>query len=310
MTSIFGIGLTASPGAPDCSTLPAILDRIEALDVTHVELSTYENDLIIGGRIQQANLKRLKQAVAGRSVGYSVHGPLAINFLDDAFRLERHFAVLKAAVEIAAEVGAVNYVLHSGLRANQQAHGLEAAYAQQREWFVKAGALGKEHGIIICVENLFARPDGSIHASSPSRLAREIAVIDSPYLQATLDVSHAYQSTMMTGQDFLSEIAALASFAKHVHMHDSFGLPDDIWTYTRGEMVAFGHGDLHLPPGWGSIPWDKVMKVCAFPEKTLFNIELNERFWYAVDECVAKTRAIIESIGQIPTRTDLLPKAA
>jgi sugar phosphate isomerase/epimerase len=310
MTSVLGIGITAAPGAPDCSTIGEHLDRIEKLDVTHVELSTYENDLIIGGRIHKGNLQRLKTATAGREISYSVHGPLGINFFDEPFRLQRHFDVLKAAVEIAVEVGAVHYVLHSGLKATQQYPGIEAAYAQQRDWLAKAAELGTAHDLIICVENLFGEPDGTVHASAPSRLARELAAVDNPYIRATLDVSHAYQHATFRGLDFLAEIAALAPYAKHIHMHDSFGLPDDIWTYTKGEKVAFGNSDLHLPTGWGSIPWEDVSRVCAFPEETLFNIELNERFWYAVEECIANTRIVAERHGPIPTRGAALKTAA
>ena len=54
---------------------------------------------------------------------YSVHGPLAINFMDESFRLPRHFEVLEASLEVAAEVGAENYVVHSGLAPTQQADG-------------------------------------------------------------------------------------------------------------------------------------------------------------------------------------------
>jgi hypothetical protein len=34
------------------------------------------------------------------------------------------------------------------------------------------------------------------------------------------------------------------------------------------------------------------MEACVFPDGVLFNIELNPRFWYAADECVAATRAL------------------
>lgn len=291
MTSVLGIGITAAPGAPDCSTLGFVLDRIEPLEVSHVELSTYENDLIVGGKIQKANLQRLKQSITGRRFAYSVHGPLSINFFDDAFRLPRHLDVLKSAIEIAAEVGAQHYVLHSGLTRMQQQAGIEAAYDRQRQWFRSVAEFAGGHQVIVCVENLFAEPDGSVYASSPSRLAQEIAAVDHANLRATLDVSHAYQQAQMDGLDFLKEIAALAPYAKHVHMHDSFGFPDDIWTYTDGEKLAFGHGDLHLPVGWGSIPWDEVRRVCRFPDAVLFNIELKQRYWYAAEECIANTSA-------------------
>jgi sugar phosphate isomerase/epimerase len=295
MTSNMNVGITAAVGKPDCSSLTQELDTIEQLDVTHAELSTYGNDLVVGGRVHKANLAALKMAVKDRRIGFSVHGPLGINFFDETYRLPRHFDVLKACVEIAAEVGAVNYVLHSGLCQTKQYPAIEAAYDRQREWLSKAGDLGKAHDIVICVENLFGEPDGSVYASRPSRLAKELAAVNHTHVMATLDVSHAYQHAVMRGHDFIEEVAALAPFAQHVHMHDSFGLPDDIWMFADGERVAFGNGDLHLPVGWGSVPWDDVAKACTFPGGTLFNIELKERYWYAVEECVANTRKFVES---------------
>ncbi|MFN8828923.1 MAG: sugar phosphate isomerase/epimerase family protein [Labrys sp. (in: a-proteobacteria)] len=299
MKTVLGIGLTARPGKADCSGLNEILDGLETQAISHVELSTYDNDLVIGGRIHRGNLARLKAACAGRRLGYSVHGPLGINFFDEPFRLDRHFEVFKASMEIAAEVGAVHYVLHSGLARTHQAAGIEACYGRQREWLVRCAEIGAAHGIHVCVENLFTEWDGSTYASNPSRLARELAAIDHPFLRATLDVSHAYLLAGFRGLDFLAEIAALAPFAKHVHMHDSFGRADDIWMYAQGERVAFGHGDLHLPVGWGSIPWDDVTRVCDFPDLALFNIELNERYFYAVEECVSATRAVADRVGRI-----------
>ncbi len=75
-------------------------------------------------------------------------------------------------------------------------------------------------------------------------------------------------------------------------MHDSFGRADAIWMYHDSEKTAFGHGDLHLPVGWGSIPWDDLMAACTFPEGVMFNIELNQRYWYAVEACIATTKAL------------------
>ncbi len=36
------------------------------------------------------------------------------------------------------------------------------------------------------------------------------------------------------------------------------------------------------------------MERCVFPDGVLFNIELNPRLWYAVDECLERTRALVE----------------
>lgn len=291
---VSGIGISAHKRANDLSDFGDELDMIEALGVDAVELPTYDMDIVVGARIRKPQLDALVRACAGRSVAYSVHGPLAINFMDEAWRLPRHFEVLKASLEVAAAVGAGNYVIHSGLAPLQQGQGLEAAYGRQREWLSKAGDLARDLGLALCVETLFGGFEGRVHASSPRQLAAELAAIDHPAVMATLDFSHAYLKLDFDGlrDTFIDEAAALAPRARHLHVHDSFGLQDDIWMFTEGERLAFGHGDLHLPVGWGDIPWATLMETCSFPEGVLFNIELKDRYWYVAKECVEAVRAL------------------
>lgn len=291
---VAGVGISAHKRRDDLSDLADELDMIEALGVDTIELPTFEMDLVVGGRIRRPQLDALKRACAGRPAGYSVHGPLAINFMDDAWRLPRHFEVLEASLEVAAEVGAGNYVIHSGIAPLQQAAGIEAAYARQREWLARGGDIAAGLGLTLCVETLFAGYRGEGHSATPSRLAAELAAIGHPSVMATIDFSHAYIRLDFDGRrdDLVDEVRALAPYARHLHMHDSFGRQDDIWMYTEGERMAYGHGDLHLPVGWGDIPWERLMAECEFPEGVLFNIELKPRYWYAAQECVDATRAL------------------
>ncbi len=291
-SNVRGVGITAGQPASDLSDLGAQLDRVERLGVDTVELSTCAMDLIFGEKIHRPHLEKLKSACADRPFGYSVHGPLAINFFDDPTRLQRHFDVLRASLDIAGEVGAVHYVMHSGVMPLQPAEVVEAAYQRQREWLAKAGDVARDRGVLLCVETMFDYRPGQLHASLPSRLAAEIEAIGHSHVWATLDFSHAFLRLGSIGGDFLSEVAALAPFAKHLHLHDSFGRPDAFETVFPSEKFAFGHGDIHLPVGWGSIPWQALIERCVFPEGVLFNIELNPRLWYAVDECLATTRAL------------------
>lgn len=286
------VGISALEGAADLSDFAAILDRAEALGVDTIELPTYEQDLVIGGRVRRSQLDRLKAICAGRGVAYTVHGPLAINFMDEAFRLPRHYEVLQASMEVAAELGAVHYVMHAGNMPMSQHDGMEAAYARQREWLHRAGELGRQHGMLVCVETLFVDDAARFHTATPSRLAREIKAVGHPFLRGTLDFSHSAINLTYSGGDLVQECAALTPLCNHLHIHDSFGRIDDIWMYTQGERVAYGHGDLHLPVGWGDLPWDAILRDCVFPPGVIFNIELNPRFWYAAEECVAATRAL------------------
>ena len=234
----------------------------------------------------------MRRACAGRACGYSVHGPLAINFMADPWRLPRHFEVLAASLEVSATLGAKHYVIHSGLAPVQAGEGIKAAYERQREAFSRAGDMARAHGLILCVETMFGGYEGQMHASTPRRLAAELALIDHPNVQATIDFSHSYLKSGFDGRraDFVNDIAALAPYAVHLHIHDSFGRQDDIWTFCTGEKLAYGHGDLHLPVGWGDLPWEDVLAACVFPADTSFTIELERRYWYAVADCIEQTR--------------------
>jgi sugar phosphate isomerase/epimerase len=289
---VLGTGISAPHPKSDLSDLPAILDRVEALGVETIELPIFDMDLIAGGRIQRGHLALLKQACAGRKVAYTAHGPLAINFFDDPARLPRHFEVMQASLEIAAEIGAVHYVVHSGIMPVAPAEVIEAAYLRQRDWLARAGDVARQHDLLVCVETMFGGHHGAMHASTPSRLAQELQAIGHSHVWATLDFSHSYLRLGYFGGDYLAEIAALAPLSKHLHIHDSFGRADAIETWSPSERLAFGHGDLHLPVGWGDIPWRALMDGCRFPDCVVFNIELNPRFWYAAEDCVAATKAL------------------
>jgi sugar phosphate isomerase/epimerase len=295
MTHVIGVGLSARKRANDLSDFGAELDMIEALGVETIELPTYDMDIVVGGRIRRPQLEAMKRAIAGRDVTFTVHGPLAINFLDQPFRLQRHFDVLKASLEVAAEAKAENYVMHSGLMPVIQADGIAEGYARQRDMLAKAGDIAKDLGIMLCVENLFGGYEGRIHSASPARLAAELDAIGHSHVRATLDFSHGYINCSFHGLDYLAEIAALAPHAKHLHIHDSFGRQDDTWMFTNGERLAYGHGDLHLPVGWGDIPWEDAMRRCRFPDGVVFNIELQERYWYVAQDTVDATKRLAQA---------------
>lgn len=267
------------------------LDEAEALGADFVELPLHAMDLIAGGRILASRLKTVKAALAGRRLRYTAHGPLAINLMDIPDRLPRHQDVLKAALEAAAELGAVHYVLHTGLYDTARAPFVEDLYAQQRDILQAFGDLAAGLGPLITVENLYAgRPEFA--TALPSRLAREIAAIAHSHIWACLDFSHGYINTTRHGGDFAAETAALAPFARHLHIHDSFGRPPELGIPRRSENLAYGEGDLHLPVGLGDIPWDALMDRLDFPGGVVFNIELRPPYWAALGESLARVKAL------------------
>jgi sugar phosphate isomerase/epimerase len=295
MKAVRGLGFSSGVSEdPHFEQLRRNLDEASALGVGFVELPIFAMDLIAGGRILPRQVKRLKEAISGRGLGFTAHGPIAVNFMQGPEAFPRHLAVANATVELAAEIGAVHLVLHTGYLPAQSEAAIEAAYAAQREAFAAIGELAAQHSIVIAVENIFAG-DAKMHTALPSRLAREIEAIGQPNVRGCLDFSHAALTCTAQGADYLSEASALARVAKHLHLHDSFGDPLQLRTHARSERVAYGLGDLHLPVGWGNLPWADMMARFLFEPAVIFNLELPLPYWFELADCVQAMREMAQT---------------
>ncbi|WP_029349851.1 sugar phosphate isomerase/epimerase family protein [Bosea sp. 117] len=292
ISPIRAVGYSLREGSPEFDDLGPALDEAEALGVDVVELPVYAWHLIVSGRVLEARLKDLERALKGRPFGYTVHGPLAINLMDVPERLPRHEAVLAASIEITAAIGARNLVMHTGL-VRIETGDIEVAYSRQREALARAGDKAEAAGVTLCVENVF-RFGEVRETATPAKLAGELAAIDHAAVRATIDFSHAFIRCTDARLDPIAELAALAPFARHLHLHDSYGRPSDLWTFDPAEAVAFGEGDLHLPLGWGGIDWEAVTAACPLPPDTTAIMELNPRHWRELGDQVPVLRALAD----------------
>jgi sugar phosphate isomerase/epimerase len=103
------------------------------------------------------------------------------------------------------------------------------------------------------------------------------------------------------GQDYLETLEAFAPCVNHLHVHDSFGRPTSIEGFYRpAEQIAFGMGDLHLPMGWGDIPWDTILPRLRFRPGTVMIVELFERYWAELDQCAATARRFMAMVNGAP----------
>jgi sugar phosphate isomerase/epimerase len=294
MPHVLGVGFsTASLEDPDFDLLRANLDDAARLRVEFVELPLFTMNVIAGGRILQKQVQRLKDALHGHALRYTVHGPIAVNFMQGRDLVDRHMAVAQATLEIAAELGAIHVILHTGIISARTEGDIESAYGVQREAYARLGDFAAQHGVLIAVENVFtSHPEE--HTALPSRLAREIDAIAHPNVRACFDFSHGAITSAAQGANFLDEAKALARVTRHLHIHDSFGDPLRMRTYSRSERIAYGLGDLHLPIGWGNIPWDTVMAECTFEQNAVFNLELPSHFAHALPDCIDAMRGMVE----------------
>ncbi|RFB79383.1 sugar phosphate isomerase/epimerase family protein [Methylovirgula sp. 4M-Z18] len=298
---MFRIGFTSPSGPPDVSGLAAQMDKLDKLGLDSVELPFYWLDLLAGAKRRPLACRRLLEACRNRPYGFSTHLPLSINFGDASERLPLHFDVFRASLDLAAEAGAVHAVIHTAIFRPATGVSVADGHARQRDYLARCGDEARARQMVVCVENLFLWSDLTATASM-GELAGELAAVNHPQVRATFDVSHGYIHATQLGANFLEEAAALAPFADHVHMHDSFGRPDrDEYYYSESERLAFGAGDLHLTVGRGSIPWADLAKKCRFPRQALFNIELNDRYFAdEAPECVDAVRSVMTKAQSTP----------
>ena len=80
-----------------------------------------------------------------------------------------------------------------------------------------------------------------------------------------MDISHAYINCTYQNAHLINELKEMGPLSEHIHMHDSFGNIERIWTYIDAESTSYGQGDLHLPLGWGDIPFDRIFDEVKFP---------------------------------------------
>jgi sugar phosphate isomerase/epimerase len=299
--TIAGFGFCTDEARPDLSDLDAQLARIEATGASHCELSLYELDLVVGGRVLPERRRRLEQICARRSLRYTVHGVLAVNFMDEV-HLELHKAVCRAMLELCDAVGATVMAHHPGRVPATHAARLERLHGIERDALREMGDVAAGYGVKIAVENLFVE-DAKEYTPDPVRLAKEIAAVDHPHVCGLLDFSHAYIMAQFRGTDYLETLEAFAPEVNHLHVHDSLGRPTSIGGFYRfAEQVAFGMGDLHMPLGWGDIPWDAILPGLPLRPGTVMIVELQERYWAELDQCAATARRFMDLINGAQAR--------
>ena len=293
---VSGIGFSTPTGQGDLAALDDGLARIADLGVEYAELSLFGEDVIVGGRVEPQRLERLRRICQRHPLRYTVHGAIVGNLMDRA-HLHLHKQVCRAMIELTAAIGGQVLVQHTGRVPSRSMVQHEADHALERACLEELGEFARPLGVRIAVENLFIE-DGSLYTADPQRLAAEIAAIGHPNVCGTLDFSHAYIMATYRGLDFAEVVRTFAPYVNHLHVHDSFGRPRTMACSTTAEALAYGLGDLHLPIGWGDIPWDQVLPGLPLRRGTVMIVELFSRYWSELASCAAAARRLQALINE------------
>ncbi|MEM1050285.1 MAG: sugar phosphate isomerase/epimerase family protein [Pseudomonadota bacterium] len=297
----FAAGVFGSQG--DLAALDRTIGEQVEKGSTVCELYASALDAVSGCELVPHRVEALKTVLKRHAVRYTLHAPIAINLMDEPhFDLQRSAAV--ASIDLAAECGADVVVMHPGRVA--PAVWVDSGprlLAMERDALARLGDRAKAHGLRIAYENM--SPNRRViagaevsYALDPKELAAQLAELDHPAVVACLDVNHAQQGAVLRHFDMVEACAALAPHVGHIHYSDSVGTPSTIVWDDEGERLFFGIGDMHAPPGWGAIDFDRVAQVLSIRENTAIVIELKpNHFSHSAAETLAAAKAFGEAIN-------------
>ncbi|MBC8264201.1 MAG: sugar phosphate isomerase/epimerase [Anaerolineales bacterium] len=296
---IKGIGIDAHSPRLDGSleVLEHDLTFFQRVGFDYVEIPVHGVDAILGGRLHERRVKEVQEIVGKLDLKYTVHSPDPLD-LCDVERPDLQKAVFRSSLEFAQAIGAGIMVYHGGAT-NPPNNNEEAGLSVERLKEVEREALSEladdaaALGVVIGVENVGPRS----YSARIAELVEQVRKINHPNVGITLDFGHAYLTARHLGYDFLEAIELAAPDIVHVHVHDNFGrvvsLPQDA-PYIH--IAPFGVNDMHLPPGWGEIPYREVFSRLKDYQGVAL-MELKPRYSPYFEEALQETRRLLAECG-------------
>ncbi len=85
----------------------------------------------------------------------------------------------------------------------------------------------------------------------------------------------------------MDEVLEVAPLVKHMHIHDNYGKPCYYHEKTQVDLVPLGKGDMHLPIGWGKVPFYDIISQLQGYSGMLIN-EVRPRYMASLSELLSK----------------------
>lgn len=285
------IGINADSGTinGNLSVLMSMLRDFQAAGFSHVEIPVHGVDCVVNGNVALRHLAMVKQILERFPFGYTVHAPDALN-LADTVQPEIHAAALQATIDFAAEIGARIVVYHGSWERNsksarmakkpatEDSAAIQAYWAPEIDRLIRIAEYAELKGVAVAVENIFRQcADEHTYRTDPRELAAVVSAVNSRYLGICFDFGHAFISANEEGFAIEDAFLAVLPNLAHVHIHDNYGKPSAGFSRPI-DMLFQGAGDLHLPPGWGSIPYSSLFAKFASSYQGVFMMEIQTRF--------------------------------
>jgi sugar phosphate isomerase/epimerase len=269
MVNRIGLNIHSGRINGDLELLKRDIHAIEEAGFDVAEIPVHGVDAVVNGHLREKRAKQVKEILNGYDLEYTVHAPDVLNLRDFQYP-DVHRKVFAASIQFTATIGAKTFVYHQGrLKGNGNDVTEEEAREIEIDELTDLGNLAKSEGITVCVEN--------IH-SSIAHLMKLLASVGEESIKLCYDFAHSYINSKKLGYDFLRSIQVAKPYIWHAHVNDNFGKgkPESGRPYI--EAMPMGIGDLHLPIGWGEIPYEDIFRVMEGYDG-IYILELQERFF-------------------------------
>ena len=258
---IKGIGINAHSYRikGDLELLEKDLACFEEAGFDYVEIPIHGVDGVVGGELNLKNVEKVKEALRKHHLRATVHCPDPLNLREGDFELNQK--VFKSSIEFTSKLKAEILVYHAGnfKRASKILQHQDSARLKEIKTLESLSDFAAERGVQICVENV---------AGSLEEVVRMVGEVDRENVGITYDFGHAFLFYSSCGKEgsFLESIEKVTPYLKHVHIHDNFGrltsgFVADSLRSPYIDRLPFGEGDLHMPPGMGKLPYNKIIPL-------------------------------------------------
>lgn len=284
------------------------LDLYHHAGFSAVEVTAHELGVLEHGRLNEKNMKEIKTMFDDYPFQFLVHGPNPLNLLDlDMADLERR--AFAASIEFAARMGSPIMVYHARRylpeeqymqrgRTQIEEDCRQRVWEHEKDCLRELGNMAEKYGIVIAVENAKPYIDRPFYCygESLAELAAMLEDVGHSHVKATLDIGHAFLAAKYYRHDFLADIDTIAPHVCHIHMHDNYGLCCASFE-KQSDLVVTGRGDLHLPPGWGEIPFGKIFSRLPDYQGNV-TLELRPRYRDHLAEALSNARSFLTTTSE------------
>ncbi|NLE14665.1 MAG: sugar phosphate isomerase/epimerase [Spirochaetales bacterium] len=240
------------PRVRTLDALDAFLSKVQAQGFDAVEMSLEMFPFILDGQICKVWVDAVEAVLGRHPLLYSAHigRGLDLRNIDDH---ELHASVLRSSLQVCHALHIDILVLHYEIKTNNLK--AERQFLDAHRW---AADLGGQLGITLAVENI------EVELVEP--VVGLMDQIKHPNLKLNLDTGHAYLAAKRFHFDFLDAVKQMAPHLCHMHLNDNTGRFEELRITDRlaydclsmSHRREFGRGDIHIPPFFGSVPFDEV----------------------------------------------------